>query len=170
MRASAALPGLFTPVVRDGRLLVDGGLVNPVPVSLCRAMGADVVIAVDLNWSLMERHRQLLRPPVVDVPPPPDPGTLEGRFDLWMATLREGLNRRDNTARMPAMLDVLSMSLNTMQIRITNSRLAGEPADAVIRPRLPQIGVMDFDCAAVAIAEGRRAAAQAVACVKDLLA
>src|SRR5512139_748271 len=57
VRASIALPGLFTPVERDGRLLVDGGLVNPVPVSLARAMGADVVIAVDLNWDLIGRHQ-----------------------------------------------------------------------------------------------------------------
>ena len=56
VRASIALPGLFTPVERDGRLLVDGGLVNPVPVSLCRAMGADIVIAVDLNWDLIGRR------------------------------------------------------------------------------------------------------------------
>ena len=56
VRASISLPGLLTPMQRDGRLLVDGGLVNPVPVSLCRAMGADVVIAVDLNWDLVGRR------------------------------------------------------------------------------------------------------------------
>lgn len=59
VRASVAVPGLFTPAARDGRLLVDGGLVNPVPVSLCRAMGADVVIAVDLNWQLMVRRQRI---------------------------------------------------------------------------------------------------------------
>ena len=53
MRASIALPGLFPPVSRDGRLLVDGGLVNPVPVSLCRALGADIVIAVDLGSDIV---------------------------------------------------------------------------------------------------------------------
>ncbi|MDH1675759.1 patatin-like phospholipase family protein, partial [Comamonas aquatica] len=56
VRASIAMPGLFTPVVREGRLLADGGLVNPVPASLARAMGADIVIAVDLNASLLHRH------------------------------------------------------------------------------------------------------------------
>src|SRR5690606_6556394 len=59
VRASAALPGLFKPVEMDGRLLVDGALVNPVPVSLCRAMGADIVIAVDLNSDLIGRHFDL---------------------------------------------------------------------------------------------------------------
>src|SRR5690606_17674872 len=57
MRASISLPGLFTPVYHQGRWLVDGGLVNPVPVSVCRALGADLVIAVNLNDDLLGRHR-----------------------------------------------------------------------------------------------------------------
>src|SRR5690606_7630456 len=71
VRASAALPGLFTPSQLDGRLLVDGALVNPVPVSLCRAMGADIVIAVDLNADLIGRHAR-----DVDVPPAATTGAL----------------------------------------------------------------------------------------------
>lgn len=62
VRASIALPGLFTPVQREGRLLVDGGIVNPVPASLARAMGADIVIAVDLNADIMRRHMRPLAP------------------------------------------------------------------------------------------------------------
>jgi len=58
VRVSIALPGLFTPCEHEGRLLVDGALVNPVPVSLCRAMGADFVIAVDMGSSLAGRHVQ----------------------------------------------------------------------------------------------------------------
>jgi NTE family protein len=57
VRASISLPGLFTPVERDDQLLVDGGLVNPIPVSMCRALGADVVIAVDLNADLLSAAR-----------------------------------------------------------------------------------------------------------------
>src|SRR5690606_2075684 len=59
VRASIALPGLLSPVALDDRLLVDGGLVNPVPVSLCRALGAEVVIAVDLNWDLIGRRNRV---------------------------------------------------------------------------------------------------------------
>ncbi len=55
VRASIALPGLFTPVAHEGSFLVDGGLVNPVPVSLCRAMGMDLVIAVDLGSDIVGR-------------------------------------------------------------------------------------------------------------------
>src|SRR3954469_1232092 len=57
VRASCALPGLFTPVVHNGAVLVDGGLVNPVPVSMCRALGADLVIAVDLSWGKLGPYR-----------------------------------------------------------------------------------------------------------------
>jgi len=53
VRASISVPGILTPVRSDGRILVDGGLVNPVPVSTVRAMGADLVIAVDLNHDIV---------------------------------------------------------------------------------------------------------------------
>src|SRR5204862_6107501 len=58
VRASCAMPGLFTPVIRNGAVLVDGGLVNPVPVSMCRALGADLVIAVDLSWGKLGVYRE----------------------------------------------------------------------------------------------------------------
>jgi NTE family protein len=139
VRASIALPGLFTPVEREGRLLVDGGLVNPVPVSLCRAMGAEVVIAVDLNWDLIGRRR-------------------------WVQEAREG-----KAGDTPSVLEVLSTSLNIMQVRITQSRLAGEPADAVIRPRLAGIAAMDYHRAEVAIAEGERALQRELPLIEELL-
>ena len=56
VRASIGLPGLFTPARLKGRWLVDGDLTNPVPVSLCRAMGAEVVIAVNLNGDIVGKH------------------------------------------------------------------------------------------------------------------
>jgi len=166
VRASIALPGLFTPVERDGRLLVDGGLVNPVPVSLCRAMGADIVIAVDLNWDLIGR-RHWVEEAAVPEPPPQE----EGVFASWLARLRA--SRRNGAegaeADAPSLLEVLSTSLNIMQVRITQSRLAGEPADVMIRPRLSGIAAMDYHRAEVAIAEGERAAGRAMPYLAELL-
>lgn len=121
VRASIALPGLFTPQPRDGRTLVDGALVNPVPVSLCRAMGADIVIGVDLGSGLAGRH---VRP------------------------------RRDGA---PNMIEVVAESISIMQSRITRSRLAGEPADALITPQLGDMGALDYHRAAESIKEGRAA-------------
>lgn len=162
VRASIALPGLLTPTLQAGRLLVDGGLVNPVPVSLCRAMGADIVIGVDLNWDLIGRRHRVAEPDASAV------SASAGLLDAFFARFRPaGVLRA--SPDMPSMLDVLTTSLNIMQVRITQSRLAGEPADVMIRPRLSGIVAMDYHRAAVAIAEGERAAAQAVPTIQELL-
>ena len=166
VRASIALPGLFTPAQRDSRLLVDGGLVNPVPVSLCRAMGADVVIAVDLNWDLIGRHR---RASVEMDAPAPSNGKFSWLFEKLLPPPRRRGEDAPPAPQMPSMLDVLSTSLNIMQVRITHSRLAGEPADAMIRPRLSDIAAMDYHRAAATIAEGERAAQLALPMIQELL-
>lgn len=174
VRASIALPGVFTPALQDGRWLVDGGLVNPVPVSLCRAMGADIVIAVDLNWELVMRRR----PPVqarlgantqAEQVKLATELTHSGRMEALLARLWP-FNSASKPPDAPSMLGVMSASLNIMQVRITQSRLAGEPADAMVRPRLPGIGAMDFHRGALAIDEGERATELALPMIRGLLA
>jgi NTE family protein len=164
VRASMALPGLFTPAQMEGRLLVDGGLVNPVPVSLCRAMGADIVIAVDLNWDLMGRHLE-----VRAREEPAAPGAIAGML-ARLPLLRRPRNAATPAVPMPSMFDVLTLSLNIMQVRITRSRLAGEPSDVVIRPRLSQLALMDYHRADVAIVAGERAAEEVMREVQSVLA
>ena len=169
VRASIALPGLFTPAVHEGRLLVDGGLVNPVPVSLCRALGADIVIAVDLNWDLVGRRNRVSGNDEKEASDE-EKGNL---VDTILARFRPGkrrLRKQDGEPDMPSMLDVLGTSLNIMQVRITQSRLAGEPADAMIRPRLSDIAAMDFHRAPAAIVEGEKAAQHALPMIQELLA
>ncbi|MCD6707009.1 MAG: patatin-like phospholipase RssA [Thiobacillus sp.] len=151
VRASIALPGLFTPVQLGGRWLVDGGLVNPVPVSLCRAMGADLVIAVDLNTDRLGRH---LKPK-----PAAEPETLADvvRMRIEMGMSQLGISHEAGP-QIPAMLDVVASSINIMQVLITRSRLAGDPPDVTMAPRLADLGLMEFHRAGVAIDAGRRAA------------
>lgn len=156
VRSSIALPGLFTPVEREGRWLVDGGLVNPVPVSLCRAMGADLVIAVDLNSDIVGKH---LRKAHASKAISPDHSvgvgeTVLARIQSGMETLGIAGSKAANNR--PSMLDVLASSINIMQARITRSRLAGDPADVLIAPRLAEFGLMEFHRAAVAIEIGSR--------------
>ncbi|MGQ9724218.1 MAG: patatin-like phospholipase RssA [Tepidimonas sp.] len=168
VRASIAVPGLFTPAVRDGRLLVDGGLVNPVPVSLCRAMGADVVIAVDLNWYLMVRHQRIAG----RASPKPQGGLIDALLARlpWRAHAASAGDAEPRRGlEMPSVLDVLTTSLNIVQWRITQSRLAGEPADVIVRPMLTDIAAMDFHRGSPAIAAGRKAAEQALPAIRDLL-
>jgi NTE family protein len=141
VRASCALPGLFTPVLHDERLLVDGGLVDPVPVSLCRAMGADIVIAVDVGSDVVSEAFPLRTP---------DNGTEQSWGRRLLAAIGFG---RDSGV--PPLTSVLATSLHIMQTRIARSRLAGEPADVLLRPRLADMALLDFHRAAEAIAEGR---------------
>jgi NTE family protein len=163
VRASIALPGLFTPVLRDGVWLVDGGLVNPVPVSLCRAMGADLVIAVDLNT---DRMGHLLKPKPVRPVRKRAAAETETLADMVRTRIQAGMSELglngNNGPRPPAMLDVVASSINIMQVMITRSRLAGEPADVMVTPLLADLGLMEFHRASVAIDAGRRAVTAAM--------
>ncbi|MDE2259049.1 MAG: patatin-like phospholipase RssA [Betaproteobacteria bacterium] len=151
VRASIALPVLFTPVLRDGMTLVDGGLVNPVPVSLARAMGAELVIAVDLNSDMLDPH-------IPPEPPSEIPGSPVGE---WIQKLQKNLGAlmpapSADTPKLPSMLDVMGSSINIMQVRITRSRMAGEPPDIIIAPRLAHFGLFDFHRSKEAIEAGKR--------------
>jgi len=152
VRASIAMPGLFTPKLREGSVLVDGGLVNPVPVSLARAMGADIVIAVDLGSDMLESQPRA-HPPV-EAP--------AGEVGEWIRKVQGKLGalipaHSTDEPSMPSMLDVLTTSLNIMQVRISRSRMAGEPPDLVVAPRLAYFGLLDFHRAKEGIEEGKRA-------------
>jgi len=172
VRASISLPGLFKPVKFHGEWLVDGGLVNPVPISLCRAMGADVVIAVNLNSDLVGR-RPLKTKAEDEVVQPI--GDLWGRIsDSFKRKLNEGkkellMQIMGEQHDSPGSYEVLSSSLNIMQDRITRSRLAGEPPEILLEPKLAHIGLMDFDQADEAIAEGRACVEKAKHHFLDLL-
>lgn len=168
-RASISVPGLFTPVLRDGRYLVDGGLVNPVPVSLARAMGADIVIAVDLGADMLgpasPAHQQAS---TAVVPSQPDDGLLS-RLQAGFASLFAGSGNGSTAPPPPSMIDVLATSINIMQVRITRSRLAGEPADVLVTPRLAHFALLDFHRAGEAIEEGRRATEAVLPQIRALL-
>jgi len=152
VRASAAMPGLFAPVLHEGALVVDGGLVNPVPVSLARAMGAETIIAVDLGSDTLGRHLRASS----------RSGASPGEMPEWIRKLHgrvAGLMPAHpaDEPRMPSLLNVVASSINIMQVRITRSRMAGEPPDLLVAPRLAQLGLLDFHRAREAIEEGRRA-------------
>ena len=150
VRASMAMPGLFPAVLQEHRWLVDGGLVNPVPVNVCRALGADIVIAVNLNSDVISRHS----PKKAES----DPGKLKGVLqNLRQTTLEYSSSffpESDKHEEAPGLIASITSSINIVQDRITRSRLAGDPADVVIAPRLARIGMLEFHRAAEAIAEG----------------
>jgi NTE family protein len=157
VRASSGVPGLFAPTWHAGRWLIDGGVVNPVPVSMCRALGADIVIAVDLSRSVTNVAKRVQEGSPPDIPAGPA-AVEEGTAILkkWSG-LVDGLVESFRSKRTePGLLEVMSGSVNIMQDRITRSRLAIDPADLVLRPDLADFQLMDFHRAREAIDLGRR--------------
>jgi NTE family protein len=152
VRASCAMPGLFTPVLRDGSVLVDGGLVNPVPVSMCRALGAELVIAVDLSWGKLGPYRYRNLDDDRQVAPREVPGWLERMRPAWVKT-----KVKQEETTIPSIFDVFMTSLDVVEMRVARSRLAGEPADVLLTPLLPDFATMDYHRAKEAIDEGRAA-------------
>ena len=160
VRASISIPGILSPARHADRWLVDGGLVNPVPVSVCRALGADVVIAVNLNGDLIGRHirdNQERKAAGTSGAPPEFVRRLVNQVPpAWREQASAILPKLVSAA--PTSLgyfEVLMTSINVMQDQITRARLAGEPPHVMLVPRLKHIGLMEFNRAAETIAEGR---------------
>jgi NTE family protein len=158
LRASYALPGVFAPVRIGGRWLLDGALVNPVPVSAARALDARLVIGVNTNADLLGRGTTIHSHGFDD--DEPEPVAADGGIG-WRARRRaEKLLRRKlfGQAGRPGLPTVMIEAYNVMQDRITRARLAGDPADIMIGPRLGDIGMFDFHRAEEAIQIGAEAA------------
>jgi NTE family protein len=164
VRASMALPGLFPAVRNNQRWLVDGGLVNPVPVTPCRALGADIVIAVNLNSGIVgKRHNTTPESPAAEK---------RGVLSSFKQQAKEYSNsifpNHVEKDEAPGLFYAIANSVNIVQDRITRSRLAGDPADVLLSPRLPHIGLLDFHRAAEAIQEGEDCVRRALAEIGQL--
>lgn len=159
MMASFALPGVFPPVHYDERLLVDGALVNPCPISPCQAMGARMTIAVDLNADLIGKATKpgLSYQTITgfDVFNPKDVPLDEQEKFKSSSISRRLFRREDND---PSLFGVMVSALGILQDRLTRSRLAGEPPDIHIKPMIGHIGLLEFEKAPELIAAGEDAA------------
>lgn len=178
VRASISVPGIFTPVRSNGRVLVDGGLTNPVPVSVARAMGADIVIAVDLNHEIVAGKNLK---PLVSVPNPSDAGAV-GRFSRWVDGYRQSMQDlkgrllameapgaaqfarwASKEETLPSIFEVLLASINIMETRITQTRLELDRPDILIQPPLGHIRFLEFGRAEEIIGLGYRKAQEKLA-------
>lgn len=148
MRASYALPGVFQPVYLNHRWLIDGAVVNPIPVSACRAMGARVVIAVNLNTDAFGSGTVIQSPLAGSIRPGGQDALLPDK---------------------PGITAVLVAAFNISQDRLARSRMAGDPPDITIAPRAADIGIFDFDRAADSITLGREAAEAALPHIESLM-
>ncbi len=134
LRASYALPGIFEPIRSNQRTLVDGALVNPVPVSVCRAYEQPLVVAVNLNYDLYGRSAVV-------------------RHNASLSASEVHKREEAPTTRL-GMTGVMVQAFNIIQDRIARARLAGDPPDISINPRLSDIGLSEFHRAGEAIARG----------------
>lgn len=171
IHASYCLPGIFTPAKVGGRWLMDGALVNPIPVSAARALGGDVVIAVNLNadtlgrGTVIQNHGEAM---------PVSPETAAEKKPGLGSILRpDRMLRRQFLASRGDGPDGISTvmidAFNIIQDRISRSRLAGDPPDVMISPKLRNVGLFDFHRAKDAIAAGEEAAERMMAEVVDTL-
>lgn len=206
MRASYALPGILDAINIGGRWLMDGALVNPIPVSVPRAAGCDIVIAVNVNGDLFGRGSVMpgTHEPMSPSPEPPASETLtenmppapaeaaliaadapattrmpftmpdipafirdvSQKIEQWQ---EQDAQRPPPPPRPPALASVLMDAFNITQDRIARSRLAGDPPDLVIAPRLARIGLFDFDRAKEVIELGEQAAERVLPELRDMI-
>ena len=146
------MPGVFEPVSNDNRWLVDGALVNPVPVSACRAAGCEMVIAVNLSEDLYGRVMKKRKSTseygifqeMVKTPPSIENSKSGSVF-------RKLFSHKGNA---PSLFANMVASLNILQNRLARSRMAGDPPDVTIAPRCGHIGLMEFNRAEELIDEG----------------
>jgi NTE family protein len=168
VRASYALPGIFEPVNINGRWLFDGALVNPVPVTVCRALGADLVIAVNLVGDTVYRGSVITDPQSLEQDlerlATGEPGRTKSLTARLLGgvsgNLRRLFGKRADGA--PGIGSAMMDAFNIAQGRISRSRLAGDPPDVIINARLGAIGLFDFHRADELIAMGRTAARRAI--------
>jgi NTE family protein len=171
MRASYALPGIFSPVLVGDRWLVDGALVNPVPVSAARALGAEIVIAANLSSDVFTHattvyaHGATATVPEAAIEPEPPKRGFGRLFSAERTVKREFFG----SAGRPGISSVMIDAFNIMQDRITRARLAGDPPDMLISPRVGQLGWFDFHRADDLIAHGARAAERAIESIQEAI-
>ena len=154
VRASCSMPGLLPPVGYNGYWLVDGAVVNPVPISLTRALGADIVIAVDL-----QHDAHLMQQDLLSVTPQSDEEAATAAAFSWGKKIRQrltGLTQR-RAYQTPGAMEIMTTSIQVLENRLKRNRMAGDPPDVLIQPFCPQISTLDFHRAEEAIAAGMAA-------------
>ncbi|MEX0299381.1 MAG: patatin-like phospholipase family protein [Kordiimonas sp.] len=170
IRASFAMPGVFEPQEIDGQWMVDGALVNPLPISICRAEGCDLIIAVNLSediyGSVRAKREGALNTSEFGVYPE-TPCTDDSKDNGRRSIVRRLFGHKKDA---PSMFSNMIASINIMQNRLTRSRMAGDPADVLLAPRCGHVGLMEFHRADELIAEGRRCLELNLPQIRDALA
>lgn len=174
--ASYALPGAFQPVEVDGRYMIDGALVNPVPVSACRAMGAHMVIAISLSGDAFgpigSSHEVNFEKPEVEDDDLPEIAIMAHQSLNKLRPdriLLKSLLGGGSSGKGPRIGSVMMGTLNIVMDRISRSRLAGDPPDVFVAPRIGHIGMLEFTRADELIERGYRAMQHEIPLIRSVL-
>ena len=162
LRASMSIPGLFAPARIKNRWLVDGGLVDPVPVSVARAVGADIVIAVDLSSGIISKQKQKkqkFQNKKTPVEQEEKKNELIEKLSKYYENAGSSFKNKINDlfkkeASTPDIIETVTTSFNIMQDRITRINLAVTPPDVLVQPHLGELKMLDFDQVEHTIEEG----------------
>jgi NTE family protein len=178
MRASYALPGIFVPVQVGDRWLIDGALTNPVPVTVARALGAEMIIAVNLHTDVLGRsgviHDHGDAPEALPVAPTPEQDQArEGLFSVVSNRILHPFGGSaappvDKSNPAPGLMSVVLDAFNISQDRIARARLAGDPPDVMVTPKLGGIGLSEFHRGEEAIAAGEAAITKVMDDILDI--
>lgn len=163
IRASCGVPGLFRPLSRDGRLLIDGGLVNPVPVNVARALGADLVIAVDISHHIVEDGTYLPRSDENESSAVENGRPLPAWMARFLPTRLPFRGHETRTPKVPGLREALQAALAVGEVTIGSLKLQADPPDLLICPRVGHIRFLDFTRGGEAIAAGYEATREALA-------
>lgn len=160
VRASISIPGIFLPVAKDGALLVDGGLLDPVPVAAVRSLGADIVIAVDVTGDYHGRAR------AAGIAPKSEKRS--GGAASRVKGIGGQLFRRSE--RRPGLYSVATTSVALIMRELSLAKMKLDPPDLHVIPKVGHISPADFDRADELIAAGREAMASALRPLREELA
>jgi len=165
---SMAMPGVFPPVEGpEGRWYIDGGIVNPVPVSLCRALGADVVIAVNLNNDLLRRVDIKKQEKAEHKKKPSEVAKIFAKAKNLIPAIKKEVE--SDKPKPPDFFETISRSINISQDRITKTRLAGDPPEIILCPKVSDIGLLETYRAEEAIRAGYKCCEANIAAIKDAI-
>lgn len=190
VRASISIPGIFRPFERDDTYLIDGGIINPVPISVVKEMGAEVIIAVNLNSDSESEEADSQGYPYVscskaekekiDKESQENQGKekqtsgivqkLKDRYDALKLILPNDINDWIPDPEVGlSIFDVIGNSINIMEQQVTDIKLKIEQPDILIEPNLMDFSIFDFHQAKLIMQRGYDAAKPKIPQLKEVL-
>ena len=177
IRASCSIPGIFTPVKMGNRWVIDGGLIDPVPVSVVKSMGADFVIAVDLNSGVINRQKKKKKEKNINsdtqrkaVARNEIVNQLFSKYDQAGKLMKNKLNSWFNQSESsPHIINIIGSAIGIMQAQITKNNLEIDRPDVLIQPQLAGVKMFDYDQAEKSINEGYDRTMEKIKTITNLL-